>query len=76
MALITNLESVDMERVRVHGPVDCTYTVFTAVGGQKYIQLNTFGSANRENPGKQSQTIQLDESAVKQLIKIFAKDFL
>ena len=75
MALISNFERAGMERARVHGRVDCTYTVFRTAGGQKYIQLNTFGSRNRENPGKQSQTIQFDEAAVEQLLNIIEREF-
>ncbi len=75
MALITNLEKISTDRARIHGPVDCTYTIFTSDNGQKIIQLNTFGSAGRENPGKQSQTIQLSESAVRQLMNICVREF-
>lgn len=31
----------------------------------KILQINTYGSAKRKNPSKQSQTIQLEEDTVK-----------
>ena len=75
MALITKLEKANTDRARVHGPVECTYMVFMSDRGQKIIQLYTFGSAGRENPGKQSQTIQLSETVIKQLMKICTREF-
>ena len=57
MALISEFERVEILMPKRHGQVDCTYTVFSVAGGKKYIQLNTFGSRKRDNPGKQSQTI-------------------
>lgn len=75
MALVTNLEKVSTDKARIHGPVECTYTVFSTGNGQKVIQLNTFGSAGRANPGRQSQTIQLSESAVRQLMEICTREF-
>lgn len=73
MALVTQFEKVGMEKPRVHDEVECTYTVFSDKNGRKYIQLNTFGSKSRQIPGKQSQTIQLSESAVRALREIFLR---
>jgi hypothetical protein len=75
MALIAGFERVGMERPRVHGSVECTYTIFEAANGQKYLQLNTFGSRDRQLPGKQSQTIQLNQESAIKLLKILTSEF-
>ena len=75
MALIANIEKHEVESPRVHDSLNCTYSVFTSTEGQKYLQLNTFGSPVRQNPGKQSQTMQLNETAAKQLVKILVQEF-
>lgn len=54
--------------------VVCHYSSDT-IGGRKLIQLDTFGSKERENPGKQSQTLQLDALQAEALIKILRDEF-
>jgi hypothetical protein len=44
-------------------------------GGEKFIQLDTYGSADREMPGKVSQSLRLSENAVQQIIQMAAKHF-
>jgi hypothetical protein len=43
--------------------------------GEKFIQIDTYGSAEREMPGKVSQSLRLSESAVHQIIQMAAKHF-
>jgi hypothetical protein len=43
--------------------------------GEKFIQIDTYGSADREMPGKVSQSLRLTENAVQQLIRMAAKHF-
>jgi hypothetical protein len=61
-------------RGRVHGEVECGYTVF-AERGKSYLQLDTYGSSERVIPGKVSQSIQLDEAAARQLKLLLEKAF-
>ncbi len=74
MALITkdNIKKIDKERNSVHGKVRATYTVFTS-GGEKYFQIDTYGSTTREMKNKISQSIQFDKVMAQELIK-FMKD--
>ena len=44
--------------------------VFHAESGALILQLDSFGSNEREKPGKQSQTLQFGEQAAHQLYRI------
>lgn len=48
MALITkeNMTKIDKERNYVHNKVRATYSIFTS-DGEKYFQIDTYGSPNR-----------------------------
>jgi hypothetical protein len=70
MALVTEFEKVSKERYSVHGPVECSYMIFTAPGGKRYLQLDTYGSRERQIKGKISQSIQLDAAAATELKRI------
>ena len=45
------------------------------VGGKRLVQLDTYGGEDRDIPGKVSQTLQLDEAAAGQLVKILQGAF-
>ncbi|QIE57838.1 methionyl-tRNA formyltransferase [Pikeienuella piscinae] len=54
--------------------VDCRYLV-SERDGRKVLQLNTYGSANRQIPNKLSQTIQFDEESARSLWRILSTEF-
>jgi hypothetical protein len=54
--------------------VDCGWKSFEA-GGRRLLQLDTFGSDDREIKGKISQTLQLDENRADDLVKIIRSTF-
>jgi hypothetical protein len=68
MALIKNLNKV-YKNSRVHQEVKADYTIVSKEG-KKYIQIDTYGSNEREIKGKVSQSIQFDSDSAKQLINI------
>lgn len=74
MALITEFTKLQKERNSVHGSVECGYTVFED-GGVRYLQLDTYGSRERQIPGKTSQTIQLNAQSAGQLKDLIEKAF-
>lgn len=76
MALITkdNIVKAGKERNTVHQKVRATYTSFVC-NGEKYFQIDTYGSPGREMKDKISQSIQLDEESAKALIKILSESF-
>jgi hypothetical protein len=74
MALITEFTKLEKERNHLHGPVECGYTVFEH-NGARYLQLDTYGSQERQIPGKTSQSIQLNAESAAQLQMLIAKTF-
>ena len=75
MAIVTNLEPDDKRfRGRQRTALVCRYMV-GCDGGQKILQLNSYGSEGREHPEKQSQTLQFDESSAKQLYDVLKQEF-
>jgi hypothetical protein len=45
--------------------------IFQTEGSHRIVQIDTHGSEERENRGKQSQTIQFGKESAKQLFDIF-----
>lgn len=74
MALIASFESRPITVSRVHQPVECGYAA-ADVGGQRVLQLETYGSRDREMPGKVSQSLQLDEDGARKLKRILEAAF-
>ena len=74
MALITEFTELQKERNRVHGPVECGWTVLER-NGTRYLQLDTYGSRDRQIPGKTSQSIQLDAASAAELKRLIARVF-
>ena len=59
---------------RVHGEVECGYGTFED-RGRRFLQLDTYGSADRAIPGKVSQTFHLDEEGARELKKLLLESF-
>jgi hypothetical protein len=74
MALIKYFEKVEREHTMVHSPTNCGYSSYE-IDGQRYLQLDTFGSLGRKLKGKVSQSLQFDEAAARELMGILAKAF-
>jgi hypothetical protein len=74
VALITEFTKLQKERNQVHGVVECGYTVFEH-GGARFLQLDTYGSRERQIPGKTSQSIQLNAESAAQLNALIEKTF-
>jgi len=75
MARVQKSDRHDLVRNKVHGEAQCTYTSITSENGARYFQIDTYGSPSRKLSGKQSQSIQFDESAAKLLCGLLAKEF-
>ena len=74
MALIEGFDPSRKTTSNEHKPIRCAYRSF-AVSGRTLLQLDTGGSEDRENPGKQSQTLQLDVEVARQLVEILRATF-
>lgn len=71
---IRNLSKINKERNIVHDEVHATYTVFDN-DGERYIQIDTYGKAGRENPEKISQSFQFNREAAVCLVNLMIKEF-
>ena len=74
MALIARFTETAKDRNQVHDPVECGYLVFED-GGERYLQLDTYGSPDRVVPGKVSQSIQFDAQAAAALKRLIDQTF-
>ncbi|MFI2640366.1 hypothetical protein [Kitasatospora sp. NPDC018614] len=74
MALIKEFQQVPSDTQQLHGPVSCGYRSFT-VGGRRVLQLDTYGSPERQIQGKISQTVQLDADSARKLLEIISEAF-
>jgi hypothetical protein len=74
MALVTRFEERPLTPPRLHSKVLCGYSAVD-VQGTRVLQLETYGSDNREMPGKVSQVIQLDEAGARELKAIIERAF-
>ena len=73
-ALIRSFTSKGRERYSVHDEIEADYFSFER-DGRKLLQIDTHGRSTRENPGKQSQTIQLDKEGAAALFQILKNEF-
>lgn len=76
MALIKKDKIIknEKDKYKVHEEVQAGYSIFTS-NGEKYFQIETYGSSDRKIPGKVSQSLQFDEGSIKELIRIFNNCF-
>lgn len=75
MAIVKGFERYGKRTFKIQ-PTDVVgyYGTF-GEGSQKILQLDTLGSQNREKPAKQSQTLQFDREAARQLRDLLNAEF-
>jgi len=69
MAIVRNLEEINLERNIEHTEVECTYTIVRE-RHETFLQIDTYGSKSRKNEGKKSQSIRFSQEAIAQLKEI------
>jgi hypothetical protein len=74
MGLITQFTHRPDSKPNFRTQVECGWNA-TDVAGRRLLRLETYGSADREIPGKRSQSFELDESAARELIGILRDAF-
>lgn len=74
MARIVGFDEVTLESTRIHEGVSCGWRAFSA-GGERILQLDTYGSETRKILGKVSQSIQLDQASAQELLRIILRTF-
>ena len=70
MAIIKKMEKINLERDSKHTEVNCTYAIVQGDDGEKYLQIDTYGSKTRKIPDKKSQSISFSSEAIDQLRNI------
>ncbi len=71
---IENIERIEKERNSIHEKVYTTYSVFEK-DNKRFLQIDTYGRNDRENPGKISQSIQVDKMAAKSIVRLLIREF-
>lgn len=71
---LESIKKIEKYRNTIHEKVHTTYTIFE-VNGEKYVQFDTYGRLDRENPEKVSQSIQLDRETAQFLVNILCEEF-
>lgn len=72
MAIIRKFEQLDLKANARHSETTGGYSV-QGQDGEKFIQINTVGSTDREIPNKVSQTLRLTKGAIEQLAELAKK---
>jgi hypothetical protein len=75
MALVTKVDWVPKDRIRLHSETTCHACSYDSPTGEKILQLDTHGSSTRQIIGKVSQTLQFDEAGAKQLLVVVKRAF-
>ena len=70
MALVHRIERQALDRDVPHKTAHCTYSIVVGLQGEKFLQVDTYGSADRKIKGKKSQSIRFSPDAVASLWKI------
>jgi hypothetical protein len=73
MATVRTFIEKEVERVSEHTEVEASVSQIE-INGEKFIQMDTYGSKGRAIPGKTSQPVRLTKESFEQLSKI-AKNY-
>ena len=71
---INRIEKLNKDRNTIHDKVYTTYSSFDSYG-RHYVQIDTYGRSDREQPGKISQSIQLDKETASYLVDLLKREF-
>jgi len=75
MAVVREFEAKELERNSKHSEVEATISLVRDESGEKFVQIDTYGSKSRAIPGKVSQSLRLSKSAFDQLVSEGRKHF-
>lgn len=74
MALVREFQEVGSDRNGVHKPVLCGWRTFR-VDDETILQLDTYGSDERQIPNKVSQSFQFDREGAAVLLRLIRDVF-
>ncbi|MEO1729713.1 MAG: methionyl-tRNA formyltransferase [Pseudomonadota bacterium] len=69
MAIIRKFEELDLKMNARHTETHGGWSI-QGQDGEQFIQINTYGSDDREIPNKVSQSLRLSKEAIEQLAKL------
>ncbi|XPV75764.1 MAG: hypothetical protein ACNI27_14135 [Desulfovibrio sp.] len=75
MANIKDMTYRELERAMPHSDVEASYSI-VEVDGDKFLQIDTYGSQKRQDKGTVSQSIRFSRESLKQLAKIIETHFV
>lgn len=71
---INRIEKLNKERNTIRDKAYTTYSSFDSYG-RHYVQIDTYGRSDREQPRKISQSIQLDKETASYLVDLLKREF-
>jgi hypothetical protein len=71
---LDGIKKIEKYRNTIHEKVHATYTTIET-DGEKYLQIDTYGRIDRENPEKVSQSFQFDRATAEFLVKLLSEEF-
>ena len=74
MATIKNLKLKEPERSLPQKDAECSI-ILGAIDGEKFVQLDSYGSEDREFIGKRSQSMRFTKDAFDQLVRLGQSHF-
>lgn len=75
MSLITSIEKLEKEKHNVHAKAPCTYSIIIDEQGRRYLQIDAYGSDQRQIKGKISYTMQFNEDSARRLKGLIGEVF-
>lgn len=75
MALVTSVVRDERNFRSIHPTEVSAYYLVAELDGKKVLQINTYGSAGRDVPGKLSQTLQFNEQSAREIFAVLKKEF-
>jgi hypothetical protein len=74
MATVRHLENLSLDRESKQTETTCTYSIIHQDDGV-YLQVDTYGSRDRKEPGMKSQTIRFAPETIQELKVILGTYF-
>lgn len=71
---LNSIERIEKSRNTLHEKVHTSYTVFEK-DGRKYVQFDTYGKDDRDNPEKISQSLQFNEETARFFVRLLIEEF-
>jgi hypothetical protein len=75
MAIVRHLELQPLQSDTAHTETECTYSLVNGRDAKTYLQIDTYGSAQRKLAGKKSQSIRFSPEAIRELKEIIDRHF-